>query len=94
MGEMFIACKKRGKAQKSRIYRAKCKDKAIDLEKVGTLKCGKFGGAKKVCMRVHQYDLPELGELKRIAQLGTCPAARGSFFPTARIASHMPVYLR
>ena len=56
------------------------------LKSQDKLKWDKLGGSQRICMRVHQYDLPAL---KRIVQLGACPTARGSFVPTARIASHM-----
>ena len=84
--EMFTQAQKKEKAPKAREYRAKRKAKALVLKKTGNLKWENVGGAQKVCMRVHQYDWDEL---KRILQLGTCPTARGSFIPTARIASHM-----
>ena len=50
---------------------------------------GRKRGARKVCMGIHQYDIREL---RRIAQLGTWPTARGSFAPTARIASYMTLF--
>ena len=82
----FATAKKEEIAMKAMAYRTKRKAMELSLKKGTYLKWERFGGAKKICMRVHQYDLPEL---KRIVQLGTCPAARGSFIPTARIATHM-----
>ena len=82
----FDESKRKQRALKARLYREKVKAKKLSIKKIGVLKWEKIGGARKVCMRVHQYDMPEL---QRILLLGTCPTARGAFIPTARIASHM-----
>ena len=82
----FGESKRKQRALKARIYRGKVEAKALSIKKIGVLKWEKIGGKQKVCMRVHQYDMPVL---QRILLLGTCLTARGAFIPTARIASHM-----
>ena len=84
--ERFNLAKKEKNAQKQRAYRAKAKVRKESLKRERRLKWDKIGGAQKVCMRLHQYDIPLL---QRMVQLGTCPAERGALLPTARIASHM-----
>ena len=74
------------KKQKNQSNTDNDSNKGRSLGKEDSLKWEKLGGSQKICMGAHQYDQPAL---KRIAQLGTCPAARGSFIPTARIASHV-----
>lgn len=64
----------------------KQKARKPNLKRQDQLKWEGFWGRPEICMRIHQYELPEL---RRIAQLGTFPTARGSLSPTARIASHM-----
>ena len=83
---LFIIAQKKKSAERSKKYREKMKVNKINLKKQEKLKWEGLAGAPKVCMRIHQYELPEL---RRIVQLGTCPTARGSLVPTARIASHM-----
>ena len=50
------------------------------------LKWEKLGGKKKVCMRMHQY---EIEHLERIVTLGACPLARGALASTARTISYV-----
>ena len=83
---LFTQAQKRKKAEKAKRYRQRQKQHKDDLRKQESLKWERLGGAKKLRMGAHQYEKPIL---KRIVQLGTCPTARGSFIPTARIASHM-----
>ena len=64
----------------------KQKARKPNLKRQDQLKWEGFWGRPEICMRIHQYELPEL---RRIEQLGTCPTSRGSLFPAARIASHM-----
>lgn len=88
--DRFELAKKRLRAAKAKEYRKRLKARKQDIARQESLKWESLGGGKKVCMRVHQYELPYL---KRIVQLGTCPTARGSFIPTARVASHMGIDL-
>ena len=82
----FFDRTKNRKRRKRKSYREKQKVKKLSLKDQEKLKWEKPGWVRKRCMRIYQYDK---AVLHRIAQLGTCPTARGSFIPTARIAPHI-----
>ena len=84
--EKFELARKKKNSEKQRNYRLKTQKTKQALKDQRRLKWENLGGSQKPCMRIYQYDIPVL---KRVVQLGTCPTARGSFVPTARIASHM-----
>ena len=85
-GMLIEMSMKRTRAEKQKAYRERQKTHKQHLKETQKSKWEEIGGAKKVRVRIHQYDIREL---RRIARLGTCPTARGSFVPTARIASYM-----
>ena len=84
--QLFVSAQRKKNAIKQKEYRQRQKANKLVLKQQEKLKWGKLGGVRKPCMRIHQYDMDML---RRIVQLGTCPTARGSFIPTARIATHM-----
>ena len=84
--ERFAQAKREKNRLKQRAYREKVRVQKQTMKEHSKLKWEKLGGAPRICMRIHQYEMPVL---RRIVQLGTCPIARGSLVPTARIASHM-----
>ena len=84
--QLFERDKKKKNAEKQKAYREKQKIRKLALKNQEKPKWEKLGGVRKQCMRIRQYDK---AVLHRVAQLGTCPTARGPFIPTARIAPHM-----
>ena len=82
----FEIALKKTTADKQKAYRERLKVQKQHLKENAKHKWEEIGGVQKVCMGIRQHDIREL---RRIAQLGTCPTARGPFVPTARIASYM-----
>ena len=83
---LFLSEKRRLKNLRQKRYREKKKAEKKNNQVVNLTTWEKLGGPPKKSMRVHQYDLEYL---KRIVNVGTCPAARGALSHLADILSHV-----
>ena len=68
---------------------AKQKVRKSNLKQQDQLKWEHLGGAAAICMRIRQYELPEL---RRFVQLGTFPTSRGFLVPAERVASRVTLF--